>query len=87
MIKNNRRKNNELSEANKVLLEHMFNSHDNCIAYWCFKTRASEEGNTYNEIDDEFCCKQNNNQMYNILNKTLFPFQTEMFSKRVTAYV
>ena len=55
----------------------MFNSHNNCSAEWCFKKRASEEGNTYNERDDEFRCKQNDNQLYNILKKTLLPFQTE----------
>ena len=48
----------ELGEASKVPLEHIFNIHDNCIAEWCLKTRASEEGNTYNETDDEFRCKQ-----------------------------
>ena len=31
----------------------MFNNHDNCSAEWCFKTRASEEGNAYNNKDDE----------------------------------
>ena len=49
MIKKNREKTiEELSEASKVPLEHMFKSHANCSAEWCFKTRASEEGNTYN---------------------------------------
>ena len=66
----------ELSEASKVPLEHMFNSHDNCSSEWCFKTRAPEEGKTYNETDDEFRCKQNDNQLYNILKKNLLPFQT-----------
>ena len=65
-----------------VLLEHMFNSHDNCIAQWCFKTRASEEGNTYNGIDNEFRRKKNDNQLYNLPNKTLFPFQTEKNQKK-----
>ena len=59
----------------------MFKSHDNCIAKWCFKTRAPEEGYTYNETDNEFCCKQNNNQLYNILKKTIFPFQIEKVLK------
>ena len=78
MIKKNREKTiEELSEASKIPLEHMFNSHDNCSSEWCFKTRASEEGKTYNERDDEFRCKQNDNQLYNLLKKTLFPFQTD----------
>ena len=77
----------ELIEAGKVPLEHMFNSHDNCIAEWYFKTRASEEGNTYNEIDDEFHCKNNNNQLYNLLKKTIFPVSNRQRSKRVTAQV
>ena len=78
MIKKNREKTTEeLSEASKVPLEHMFNSHDNCNAGWCFKTRASEEGKTYNERDNKFRCKQNDNQLYNILKKNLFPFQTD----------
>ena len=59
MINNNREKTlEELSEASKVPLKHMFNSHDNCSAEWCFKTRASEEGNTYNGKDDKFRCKK-----------------------------
>ena len=42
MMKNDREKTiEELSEASKVPLEHMFNSHDNCTAEWCFKTRSS----------------------------------------------
>ena len=54
MIKKNRVKTTEeLSEASKVPLEHMFNSHENCSAEWCFKTRASEEGNTYNDKDNK----------------------------------
>ena len=59
----------------------MFNSHDNCSTEWCFKTRASEEGKTYNERDDEFRWKQNDNQLYNLLKKTLFLFQTEKVLK------
>ena len=54
----------ELSEASKVPLKHMLKIHDNCSAEWCFKTRATEEGKTYNERDNEFRCKQNNNQSY-----------------------
>ena len=46
-----------LSEASKVPLEHMFNSHGNCSTWWCFKTRASEEVMTYNEIDDKLLSK------------------------------
>ena len=48
---------------------------------WCFKTRASEEGKTYNKRDDKFRCKQNDNQMYNLLKKTIFPFQTDRVLK------
>ena len=73
--------NTQLSEASKIPLEHMFNSHDNCSAEWCFKTRASEEGNKYNERGDGFRCKQNNNQLYNLLKKNLFLFQTDKFLK------
>ena len=57
MIKKNRKKIEELSEASKVPLEHMFNSHDNSIAEWCFKTRSPKEGNTYNDSDGGFRCK------------------------------
>ena len=60
----------ELSEASKVPLEHIFNSNYNCSVEWCFKTRAPEEGNIYNETDNEFLCKKNNNQLYNLLKKT-----------------
>ena len=66
-----------MSEASKVPIEHMFNSHANFSAEWCFKTRASEEGKTCNERDEEFRCKQNYNQLYNLLKKTIFLFQTE----------
>ena len=59
----------------------MFNSYDNLIEEWCFKTRASEEGKKYNEIDDEFRCKQNDNQLYNLLKKTIFLFQTDKVLK------
>ena len=59
----------------------MFNRHNNCSTEWCFKTRASEEGNTYNKRDDEFRCKQNDNQLYNLLKKTIFPFQTDKVLK------
>ena len=41
MIKKSGKKIEKLSEASKVPLEHMFNSHDNCIAEWCFKKIAS----------------------------------------------
>ena len=47
MIKKKRLKTiEELSEASKDPLEHMFNIHGNCNAEWCFKTRSSEEGKT-----------------------------------------
>ena len=43
MIKKNRGETiEELSEASEVPLKHMFNSHGNCSAEWCFKTRAPE---------------------------------------------
>ena len=64
-------------EASKIPLEQMFKSHDNCSAKWCFKTRASEEENKYNERDDKFRYKQNDTQLYNLLKKTLFLFQTD----------
>ena len=63
-IKKNRKKTiEELSEASKAPLKHMFNSHDNCSAEWCFKTRALEEVKTRNSKDDELRCKQNDNQL------------------------
>ena len=71
----------ELSEASKVPLEGMFNRHDNCGTEWKFKTRASEEGNMYNETDDKFSCKQKDNQLYNLLKKTILPFQMDKFLK------
>ena len=81
MIKKNREKTiEELSEASKIPLEHMFNIHNNCSSEWCFKTRASEEGKIY-EKDDELRCKQNDNQLYNLLKKTLFQFQTDKVLK------
>ena len=82
MIKKNREKTIEdLSEASKVPFKHMFNSHANCSAEWCFNTRSSKEGNTYNDKDDKFRCKQNDNQLYNLLKKTLLPFQTDKVLK------
>ena len=57
----------EFSEASKVSLEQKFTNHDNFSAEWCFKTRESEEENTYNDVDYELRCKQNDNQMYNFL--------------------
>ena len=58
MIKNNINKIlEELQQASKFPLEKMFNNHDNCSTKWCFKKRASVEGNAYNDKDDEFCYK------------------------------
>ena len=73
--------NEELSEASKVPLEHIFNNHDNCNAKLCFKKRSSEEGNTYNETDDKLYCKQNNNQLYSLPKMTIFTFQTDKVLK------
>ena len=71
----------ELSEASTVSFERIFNSHDNCSADWCFKTRAPEEGNAYNDKDDGFRCKKNDNQLHNLLRKTIFLFQKEKVLK------
>ena len=81
MIKKNREKTEELSEASKVPPKHMFNSYEKCSTEWCFKTRVSEEGKTYNDKDDELLFKQNENQLYNILRKTILPFQTDKVLK------
>ena len=70
-----------MSEASKVPLEHMFNSHAKCSEEWCFKTRASEEVKIYNDKGDEFRCKQNDNQLYNLLKNNLSPFQTDIVLK------
>ena len=84
MIKKNREKTiEEVSEASKFPLEHMFNSYDNCSAEWCFKTRALEKGKTHNERDDKSRCKQNDNQLYNLLKKTSFPVSNRKSSKIV----
>ena len=80
MIKKDREKTiEELSAASKVPLEHMFNYHENCSAEWCFKTRASEEGKTYNGKDKEFRCKKNDNQLYNLLKKLFSRFKQTKF--------
>ena len=43
MIKKNREKTvEELGEASKVPLEHIFNNHDNFSAKLCFKIRAPD---------------------------------------------
>ena len=55
----------------------MFNCHENCSAEWCFNTRSSEEGKTYNYKDDKFGFNQNDNQLYNLLKKTLFSLQKD----------
>ena len=59
----------------------MFNNNDNCSAYWCFNTRALEEGKAYNETDGIFHCKQSDNQLYNLPKKTIFPFQIDKVLK------
>ena len=81
MIKNNRGGVviEELSEASKVPLEKMFNSHDNCSTEWFFNTIASEEGKTYTNKDDDFHCKQYDNLLYNLLKNNIFLFQTDIF--------
>ena len=38
---------------------------------------ASVGNKDYNETDDEFHWNENDNQIYNLLGKTLFPFQTD----------
>ena len=70
-----------LSSESKVPLEHMFNSHHNCSAEWCFNTIASEEGKIYNETDDKFRCKKNDIHLYNLLKKTILPFQIDKVLK------
>ena len=72
----------ELSEAGKVPIEHMFNSIDNCSAEWCFKTRESGEVKTYNKKDNKLLCKQNDNYLYNLLKKTILTFQTDKILKK-----
>ena len=67
----------ELSEASKITIEHMFNSHSKFSADWWFKTRASEEWKTYNDKEDKLRCIQNDNQPYNIVKKNPFPFQID----------
>ena len=44
-------------------------------------TIALEEGKAYNETDNKFRCKQNDNQLYNLLKNTIFPFQTDKVLK------
>ena len=70
-----------MSEASKVPLEHTFNNHDNYSADWCFNTRTPDKGKTYNETDTEFRCKQKDNQLYNLLKKTILPSQTDKVLK------
>ena len=80
IIKRNMEKTiDELSASSKVPLEHMFNCHGNFSPEWCFKARASAEGKTYKDKDDEFRCKQNNNQLYNILKKIFYRFKQTKF--------
>ena len=59
----------------------MLNSHEHCSVEWCFKTRASEEWKTYPAKDEKFHCKQNNNQLYNLLKRIILPFQTDKVLK------
>ena len=61
----------------------MFKSHAYCSAEWCFKIRAPEVDNTNNDKEDEFCCKQNYNQLYNLLENTIFLFQTDKVLKKL----
>ena len=69
----------ELSEANKVPLEHMFNGRDNCSAEWCFNTRAPEEVKTDNDKEDELRCKQNDKQIYDLLQRLFSHFKQTKF--------
>ena len=55
----------------------MFDSHDNSSVECCFKTRSLEEVKTCNETDDKFLCKKNDNLLYNLLKRTIFPFQKD----------
>ena len=52
-IKKNRIKSlEELQQASKFPLEHMFNNHFKCNEWWCFKTIVSEEGKECNNRDN-----------------------------------
>ena len=55
----------------------MLINHVKYSAEWCFKTREPEEGKEYNEKYDVFRCKNNDNQLYNLLKSTIFTFQTD----------
>ena len=68
-----------LQQASKVPLEHMLNNHDNFSTDWCFKKNELADGKEYKDKDDEFCCKENENRLYNLLKKTLFHFKQRKF--------
>ena len=74
-----------MSETSKIPPEQMFNSNANCIADWCLKTRASEEGNTYNETYDKFCYKKIQSAVQ-YPEEDYFHVSNIKSSKRVTAY-
>ena len=57
----------ELRQKVKVPLEHVVNNNNKFSSEWCFKTRSSEEDKEYKNKDDELCCKENDNKMYNPL--------------------
>ena len=75
-----------MSEASKVPLEHMFNNHDNCSAEWYFKTRAPEQGNSYNNKDDEFPLQKKPQPYIQTSETDSFPVPNIQFLKRITAY-
>ena len=64
-----------------------FLSHDNCSVEWCFKTRASEEGKTYNETDDEFRHKKKSQSAIQSPEKDYFPVSKRQSFKIITEYV
>ena len=83
-IKNNRKKTVEdLSEEGKAPLEHMSNNHDNCSAECCFKTKASEEGKTYNDKDIEFGRKKKRQLAVKSPGKEYSPVSNRQFLKEL----
>ena len=76
----------ELSEAIKAPLGHMFKSHANCSAEWCFKTRASEGVKTYNKTDNEFRCKKIQSAVQSP-EEDCFHISNRQSSKKITAYL
>ena len=66
-----------MREASKAPLEHLFNNHVFCEEKWCMCLKAQKEGKVYVSRDGPFLCKVANKEEYEQLKKITDQFSTD----------